>query len=103
MAVNYETFIEGFPEFAEVEKPYVERKIAEATRQVDTAVWRDKADDGISYLAAHLLALSPFGQNARLVPPNAKATRDEALTTYEREYQRMVRMVASGFRVVGDC
>lgn len=101
MAVSYETFVEGFPEFAKAPKTLVDRKIVEASRLVDREVWRDKADDGISYLAAHLLSMSPFGQHARLVPPNSKVTREDALTTYERQYLALRRMVASGFRVVG--
>lgn len=101
MAVTYDSFIEAFPEFEEAKKKLVEAKIAEATRRVDPEVFRTKADDAIGYLAAHLLSMSPFGQHARLIPKNAKPTRDDALTTYEREYRALVRSVASGFRVTG--
>jgi len=105
VAVDYTNFCgdedAAFPEFAEAPKGLVERKIAEAARQVDREVFGDKADDAIGYLAAHLLSTSPFGQHARLIPKNAKQTRDDALTTYEREYRRLVRSCTSGFRVVG--
>jgi hypothetical protein len=36
------------------------------------------------------------------VPKTAKAKREDALTTYEREYRRIQRMVTSGFRVTGE-
>jgi len=101
VAVSFSTFVVSFPAFKRTERPVVEAKIAEATRQVDAAVWGALADDGIGYLAAHLLAMMPGGEHARLVPKNAKPIRGEALTTYERQYKRLVRQVASGFRVVG--
>ncbi len=100
MAVGFSSFVKAFPEFAETSKTLVEAKLAEARRRIDPEVWRTKTDDGVSYLAAHLIAMSPQGQHARLVPKNAKVTREDALTTYEREYQAMKREVTSGFRVV---
>ena len=51
----------------------------------------------VGYMAAHLLSSSPMGQHARLVPTNAKATRAEALTTYERQYRAIQATVVSGF------
>lgn len=101
MAVDFDSFIGAFPEFRRVEKGLVDAKLAEARLQVDASVWGSKADLGVSYLAAHLIALSPFGQHARLVPPTAKATREDVLTTYERQFEAMKRQVTSGFRVVG--
>jgi phage terminase small subunit len=103
VAVEFETFVDAFPEFRDASQVLVEAKIAEATLQVDPTVFRTKTDLTISYLTAHLLSMSSFGQHSRLIPSNAKATRDEALTTYEREYRRLVRAHTSGFRVVSDC
>ncbi len=99
MAVGFSSFIVAFPEFSKAPKTLVEAKLAEARRSIDTAVFGGKADDAISYIAAHLLSMSSFGQHSRLIPRTAKATRDEALTTYEREYRRLVRQATSGFRV----
>jgi len=79
----------------------VEAKIAEAVLQVDDGVWGDKTDLGVSYLACHLLSMSSFGQHTRLQPASAKVGRTDAITTYEREYQRIKSTVASGYRVVG--
>lgn len=101
MALDFDAFVARFPEFKRASKAQVEAKIAEAELQVDACVWGAKYDLGLGYLTAHLLSLSPEGRAARLVPANAKATREDALTTYERVYQRLVRTVASGARVVG--
>lgn len=101
MAVDGDSFREAFPEFDKAPVTLIDAKLAEARLQIDAAVWLHLADLGASYLAAHLIAISPFGQHARLVPPNAKANREDALTTYEREYRRLQRIVTSGFRVVG--
>ena len=101
MAVNFTTFVAAFPAFRRTDREVVEIKIAEAVLQVDAAVWGAKADMGVGYLTAHLLAMMPVGEHARLVPKNAKAVRGEALTTYERQYKALVRQVASGFRVTG--
>jgi hypothetical protein len=99
VAVDFTSFTNAFPEYKKTSVPLVDAKLAEARLQVDSEVWGTKTDLGVSYLAAHLLAMSSHGQHARLVPANAKATREDALTTYEREYQRLLRSVASGFRV----
>ncbi len=102
MAIGYDGFIERFPEYRDgVDRRLVEAKLAEARLQVNVTVWGTKADLGIGYLAAHLLSASPGGQHARLIPANAKPVRGEALTTYEREYLRLMRTVAHGFRVTG--
>jgi hypothetical protein len=101
VAVDFTSFVVAFPAFRNTDRPRVEVKIAEAKRQVDEAVWGELTDDGVGYLAAHLLAIMPGGEHARLIPRNAKPVRGEALTTYEREYKRLMRQVASGFRVTG--
>lgn len=101
MAIGHTEFVASFPAFRKTDKAVVEAKLAEARRLIDTAVWGTLADDGIGYLAAHLLAMMPGGEHARLVPRNAKPVRGEALTTYERQYKKLQRTVASGFRVTG--
>lgn len=102
MAHDFTSFTKAFPAFQRTDRDVVEAKIAEATRGIDAAVWGDLADDGIGYLAAHKLAMMPGGEHARLIPANAKPIRGEALTTYEREYKRLMRSVTSGFRVTGE-
>ena len=101
MTVTFDSLIGGFPEFEAAPIALVEAKIAEAVLQIDAEVWGAKTDLGVSYLACHLLSMSSFGQHSRLQPANTKVGRTDALTTYEREYQRIKSSVASGFRVVG--
>ena len=102
MAIGYDEFVIRFPEFVEgVTRELVEAKLTEARLGINTATWGDKADLGIGYLAAHLLSMAITGHPARLIPDNAKPERGDALTTYEREYKRNMRLVAHGFRVTG--
>lgn len=85
------TFRASFPEFTSAQTAYIEAKLAEAARQIDQTLWGDKAIDGHGYLSAHLMALSPFGNTAKLV--NADGS-----TTYDGHYQRLLRIVTSGIR-----
>ncbi len=102
MAIGVTEFLKRFPEFRRTDHDLIEAKLAEAAIEIDSGIWGDKYDLGLGYLAAHLLSLAPSGQHARLVPPNAKAERGDALTTYERQYKRLVLKVSHGFRVTGD-
>lgn len=70
----------------------VDEAIAEATRNVDEAVFDAKTDDAIKWKAAHLLAISPFGQQARLVSKDGS-------TTYEKRFLALARSMTPGFRV----
>lgn len=82
----------------------VQAELDAAALQIDTAIWgayatlptststMTKADDGQRYLAAHKLALSPFGQAARLVAKDGG-------TTYLTHYKKLQRQVSSGHRV----
>ena len=82
-----------FPEFAETGDPIVAAALVRAEQRVDPSVWGEKADQGVAYLAAHLLAIAPYGQNARL----AAAT---GTTLYNEEFRRLQREVAAGHRVI---
>jgi len=90
--VDRATFLARFPEFEPASKSMIEEAIAEATRGVDAGVWREKADDGIKWRTAHLLAISPFGQQARLMSKDGS-------TTYGKQFDALVRSVTPGFRV----
>lgn len=95
MAVTLDSFVTQFPEFANTataDAAYVQAVLDAALLEIDLDVWNEKADQGQMYLAAHKLALSPFGNNAQLVA-------DSKETTYLAHYERLVRQVASGFRV----
>ncbi|KKN75983.1 hypothetical protein LCGC14_0375400 [marine sediment metagenome] len=93
MAVTVETFIESFPEFRSASVDVIKAKLAEAVLQVDAKVWEGKTDLGVKYTAAHLLALSPFGRQAKLVSKDGS-------TTYEQHRDDLMLQVSSGFRVI---
>jgi hypothetical protein len=92
MSVDFASFVADFPEFEPAGRTLVDSKIADARLRIDASVWDLKTDLGVKYLAAHLLALSPFGQQARLVAKDGS-------TTYGRMHATMVREVTAGFRV----
>jgi hypothetical protein len=81
-----------FPEFGAVDTTFLQAHLNAAVLEVDANIWGAKVDQGIMYLAAHKIALSPFGNNAKLV---AK----DGTTTYEKHYSRLKLQVSSGFRV----
>ena len=81
-----------YPEFEPAPEPMVRKKIADATNNVDAAVFKTKTDQAIALKTAHMLALSPFGQQARLV------SKDGA-TTYGIQFMALARSMTPGFRV----
>lgn len=91
MAVTRATFIVQFPEFTNTSVSLVNAMLAAAALEIDAEVWGDKADQGQMYLAAHKLALSPFGNNAEV---------QGGTTLYKGHYDALVRQVGHGYRVV---
>ena len=92
-------FLERFPEFSKtnVSNPsLVQDMLDDAALVIDPSTWGPLAGQGHGYLAAHMLALSPFGQQARLVL-DGKAGDS---TTYQKHYERLMRLVGSGYRVL---
>jgi hypothetical protein len=85
-------FLTQFPEFASTDLAMVQAILTAALLEIDASVWGPKADQGQAYLAAHKLALSPFGQQARMVAKDGS-------TTYEKHYKSLMGQVASGYRV----
>lgn len=90
MTVSVESFLDGNPEFAKTPVGLVNAKLQEALIEVDPVTWGKFTDTGVSYLTAHKLALSPFGQNARMI------AKDGRTTTYLGHYMRLVGIVAVG-------
>lgn len=72
----------------------IEGFIEDTALLIDATVWGAKADIGQRLLTAHHLALSPFGQRARMV--NKKGE-----TTYGELFKKLEAQVAVGFRVAG--
>jgi hypothetical protein len=85
MAVTRTTFLVRFPEFNRASEPLIDAYIEAASLQVDDSVWGDKADLGVELTAAHLLALSPFGQQARMVNKDGSTTYGERLSSMQRQ------------------
>lgn len=88
------TFRAQYPEYATAPDALVDAYLARATARVDAGVWGALKDEGIGLLTAHLLALAPNGQFARL-----QSNKGE--TTYGKEYDRLVIQVATmAYRVI---
>lgn len=85
MAVSYATFISNFPEFdannGGPEQAYIEAKLSEALALTDVGVWGELADQYQSYLAASILARSPWGFR------RAGGSPDEAARAYEERLE----------------
>lgn len=95
MAVTRARFRNTFSEFQSTADNEIESKLALAKLRINADVWGDKTDAGILYLTAHMVALAPAGQNAKLKPENA------AKTVYWVEYKSIMRSVTFGLRIAG--
>jgi hypothetical protein len=83
-----------FPEFNTAPDVLVQSRLDQAALQIDPNIWGQRAGEGQAYLAAHLLAIAPGGQMARLVSKDGS-------TTYKTYYDLMVVQVAGlVFRVI---
>lgn len=96
-----------FPEFAPVADAVVNLVIAEATLLTSSTVFTVAADFDVAvlYRAAHLLALSPGGQAARLegvalAAPSSVAA-DLGRTTYGASLLQHIRVRAGGAHMLG--
>ncbi len=92
MAVDRDNFCARFPEFEPATEPMIRTAIAEAVNNVDVDVFKTKTDEAVRWKTAHLLAISPFGQQARMVSK-------EGGTTYGEQFMKLARSVTPGFRV----
>ncbi len=95
MAVTVQSFKQTFDEFRKTDDALVDAKMKLARLRVAPSVWGPKADGGVLYLTAHLLALAPAGENMKLKPENA------AKTVYLIEFDRMKLEVTYGLRTAG--
>jgi hypothetical protein len=95
VAVSVQSFKNAFSEYRKADDAEVQAKLNFARQRIDETVWGDKYDQGVMYLTAHLLAVAPAGQNAKLKPENA------GNTIYKQEYTALKRAVTFGFRTAG--
>lgn len=83
------SFLARYPEFSEDRAPtdLVQDALDRAARAVSGEDWGSQLDDARGEYAAHLLAVSPWGQQARLSDPKSEAT------TYLRQFKKRQRSV----------
>jgi Protein of unknown function (DUF4054) len=87
-----------FPEFGPTVTDFpaaVQAAIDEAYIRCDARVFNTRIDDAAAYMAAHLLSISSYGQQARL-------QSDKASSTYLAEWERLAQSVAVGPWAVGQ-
>lgn len=91
MTVTVDAFQSARPEFGKTPVGVIQAAINEAILEVTPG--QTLTDSAVSYLTAHKLALSPYGQNARL------AVKD-GTTTYYTHYKRLVLLMGNGGIIV---
>lgn len=87
MAVTVESFLVAYPEFVPMhteDAPLVAAVLARAERRIGDLWPATIRDDVVELQAAHMLALSPAGRNAKLSEPGTK-------TAYECELHERKR------------
>lgn len=97
MTVSVAAFLAEFAEFDPEDgsaNVLVQAKLDAAYLRTNAAVWGDMRDEGAKYLAAHLLALSPYARQLKLVSSNGE-------TSYLMQRRAMEMAVVSGYRVTG--
>lgn len=82
------SFRARFPEFRNAPDALVNDAIVRAEISCLADRWGELQDEGVGALAAHLLALSPYGQHARL-------SADDTRTTYGERYEALRAEVAA--------
>ena len=99
MPVTVDEFKNHFPEFDECPDAFLQSYLDDAEQSINRVVWdadtdKPKGDVGQKYLAAHMIAMSPFGQQARLIAEGALTS------TYEEHYERVLSQVVMGAMVI---
>lgn len=96
MTVTVDQIQAEFPEFVNTDPVLIGYKLADAERLVDFGLGLQR-DDAVKYLACHLIALAPHGEQARLVESQEPGG---ATTTYERHYLLIKRSTVAPQMVV---
>ena len=83
MAVTAAEFKVRFSEFSEVADTDIDPKLADAQAFLDEAAWgtADLYERAIYYYTAHLLAISPYGQQLQLINDGGKTVYGEQFFT----------------------
>jgi hypothetical protein len=72
--MDLSTWRAQFPEFKLVADTQCQAFLNAAALEIDPDIWGDLTDQGVGYLAAHKLTMSPFGQGARLAAKDGTTT-----------------------------
>ncbi len=91
MAVTLASFRAQFPEMQKAPDDLVSSALALADPQVNPTVYGTRADEALLFYAAHVVACSPFGQNARLAS-------DKNQSTYGEHFKRLQIAAGAGLR-----
>lgn len=89
MAVTVSSFKDRFPEFEQAGSTLVQACLDDAAAQVNASAWGTATDRAVVLLAAHFLALSPFGLGLQLGirrNPDRGDTSDSGSSVYEQQY-----------------
>jgi hypothetical protein len=84
-----------YPEFNPASDAVVTAALADAVPYIDPGLFSTDTDQAVGLKAAHILAISPFGQNARLVA-------EDGSTTYAKALEPLVRARAGGPWIAGQ-
>ena len=77
MALDGTSFVARFPEFSEVNEvspATITAALADAAIYCDSVLWGTRYESGVMWKAAHLLALTPLGEGARLSKTSEQTT-----------------------------
>lgn len=88
--MNLAAFRAAFPEFDTADDALVNAHLDMAEGRVDSEVFGDNYDAAHGYMTAHLLAISPYGNTAKLV---AK----DGTTTYGKNYEGLKMQCGPGW------
>ncbi len=96
--VDIAAFRANHPEFGtsdEVSDVLVQQALDKAETQIDAGVWTTEAQEGQELTAAHILAIGPFGQDAKLV-------NEDGATVYSVRLEVLQKLVGRSATLVLD-
>lgn len=96
MTVSISTMKSMHPEFSAVPDSVVGTALSDALSEMDLRVWGELAARGQRLLAAHLLAMSPYGAQSGL----RAGSGSNQTSIYWSQYDDLRRRVGTAYRVV---
>lgn len=91
--LSADRFIALYPEFRTAPPPLIERALFDASKALHAPTFGAEYSRAVGLYAAHIVALSHFGQNARL-------KKDSNATTYSVQLDEMTLSVTACLRPV---